>query len=179
MPPIFGQASQAQYQGAFRTVSTGNQSGVTFGGAGQGLALIQNLQVSHQQPVQNLFEVGSNRRYYVIGKASGSFTASQILGFGPNVMSQVTSLADPCQGNRTMTVSFPNSFCTPNGGGGGSLTLTMTGVLLQSVGFSVAAQDNLINAQISGMMTDLEYVTNGLNGGGINAVGAFGGAFAG
>lgn len=159
MPPIFG-ANSGSYQGAFRTTSGANQTGVTFGGGGAGnaLSLIQNLQVSHQQPVQNLFEVGSNRRYYVVGKASGTFSASQILGFGPSVLNQVTRLADPCVANRTLTVAFPNSFCAPNGGAAGSaLTLSLAGVLLQSVGFSVSAQDNLVNAQIQGLITDLEY----------------------
>lgn len=161
MPPIFGKESKAKYVGAFRTADNGGKNGVTFGNDQTGLQLIQNLQVSHQQPVQNLFEIGSNRRYYVIGKASGTFSIGQILGFGEGVMKQVSDLADPCQGERKLTVTFPNSFCVNNGSGvGGSLQLIMQGVLLQSMGFSTSAQDNLINAQISGMLTDLEYVTS-------------------
>jgi hypothetical protein len=56
-----------------------------------------------------------------------------------------------------MVVTFPNSFCRKGGGGGESLSLTLKGVLLQSVGFTVASQDNLINSQVQGMMTELEY----------------------
>jgi hypothetical protein len=167
MPAIFGQNS-GDYQGTFRTVKS-NTPGVTFNGSG--LSLIQNLQVSHQQPIQNLFEVGSNKRYYVLGKASGTFSVSQILGFGPDVLNTVTTLADPCQGNRTLVITFPNSFCRASGGGGGSLTLTLKGVLLQSVGFTVASQDNLINSQAQGMMTDLEYQSNGLNAAAVGAAG--------
>lgn len=183
MPAIFANNS-GDYQGTFRTIKT-NNPGVTFNG-GQGVSLIQNLQVSHQQPIQNLFEVGSNKRYYVLGKASGTFSISQILGFGQEVLNTVTTLADPCQGNRTLTITFPNSFCRAGGGGGGSLTLTLKGVLLQSVGFTVASQDNLINSQAQGMMTDLEYQTNGLNAAAVgaavgnavgNAIGAIGGLF--
>lgn len=168
---IFGANSQAEYMGAFRTTSGAGNNGVTFGDSGD-VSLIQNLQVSHQQPVQNLFEVGSNKRYYVIGKASGTFSASQILGFGNKVLDTVTKLADPCSGGRRLTITFPNAYCkappVPGGGvvkastatAGETLQLTMDGVLLQSISFSVAAQDNLINSQVQGLMTELQYETN-------------------
>ncbi len=161
MASIFGSDSQGEYVGAFRTVKTQNgQSGITF--QNKGVALIQNVQVSHQQPVQNLFEVGSNKRYYVVGKSSGTFSISQILGFGSDVLTQVTNLANPCSGNRTLSISFPNSYCRSGASAaGGALTLTLQGVLLQSVGFTVAAQDNLINTQSQGLMTDLEYIATG------------------
>jgi hypothetical protein len=165
MPSIFGSNSETTYGGAFRTVNKDKGgTGVTFGGIAGGVSLIQNLQVSHQQPVQNLFEVGSNKRYYVIGKSSGTFSISQILGFGPTVLSNVTALADPCSvpGGRVLTISFPNSYCSgaeAANGVGGSLTLTLKGVLLQSMGFSTQAQDNLISTQVQGVMTELEYIT--------------------
>lgn len=167
---IFGANSQSTYEGAFRTTSGAGNNGVTFGAAGD-VSLIQNLQVSHQQPVQNLFEVGSNKRYYVIGKASGTFSASQILGFGNKVLDTVTKLADPCSGGRRLTIAFPNAYCrapaVASGGGvtastqtkGETLTLTLDGVLLQSISFSVAAQDNLINSQVQGLITELQYET--------------------
>lgn len=153
MASIFGDASQGDYQGAFRTTAN---TALNF--SGEDMTLIQNLQVSHQQPVQNLFEVGSNKRYYVVGKASGTFSASQVLGFGSAALDTVTQLADPCEGDRTLMLAIPNAYCeVGSGGGGGDLTLTLKGVLLQSVAFSVAAQDNLINSQIQGLITDLEY----------------------
>lgn len=162
MASIFGKNSQGVYKGAF---STALGSALTFGGAANKLMLIQNIQVSHQQPVQPLFEVGSNNRYYVVGKASGTFSATQILGFGSTALEQVTSLANPCDGNRTLTLLIKSPFCEidTNGAGpeaageGPSLTLNLSGVLLSSVGFSIAAQDNLINSQLQGIMTDLEY----------------------
>ena len=161
MAAIFGANSQGEYQGAFRTTAN---TALSFNG--EDMTLIQNLQVSHQQPVQNLFEVGSNKRYYVVGKASGTFSASQVLGFGPAALNTVTKLANPCEGDRTLMLAIPNSYCEAGlagevadaiFGSGGNLTLTLKGVLLQSVAFSVAAQDNLINSQIQGLITDLEY----------------------
>jgi len=161
---IFGANSQGKYKGAF---STSLGSALTFNSAVDSLMLIQNIQVSHQQPVQPLFEVGSNNRYYVVGKASGTFSATQILGFGDAALKQVTSLANPCDGDRTLKLVLKSPFCEigaalvdPNSTAarnGPSLTLNLTGVLLSSVGFSIAAQDNLINSQLQGIMTDLDY----------------------
>jgi hypothetical protein len=157
---IFGANSQGVYKGAF---STALGSALTFNSAVDSLMLIQNIQVSHQQPVQPLFEVGSNNRYYVVGKASGTFSATQILGFGDAALKQVTSLANPCEGDRTLKLVLKSPFCEVGanavgaGRNGPSLTLNLTGVLLSSVGFSIAAQDNLINSQIQGIMTDLDY----------------------
>lgn len=149
---IFGENS-GKYAGAFRTTQ---DSGLTFG-SDQQVTLMQNLQVSHQQPIQNLFEIGTNKRYYVVGKPSGTWSASQILGFGSAVLDQVVDLADPCTGDRTLSLAMPNSFCDTGGAQGGGITLKLSGVLLQTVGFSMAAQDNLINSQIAGLMTDFEY----------------------
>jgi hypothetical protein len=157
---IFGANSPGVYKGAF---STALGSALTFNSAVDSLMLIQNIQVSHQQPVQPLFEVGSNNRYYVVGKASGTFSATQILGFGDAALKQVTSLANPCEGDRTLKLVLKSPFCEVGanavgaGRNGPSLTLNLTGVLLSSVGFSIAAQDNLINSQIQGIMTDLDY----------------------
>jgi hypothetical protein len=166
---IFGAEAAGLYRGAFRTTLG---TALSFGGGP--LTLIQNIQVSHQQPVQPLFEVGSNARYYVVGKASGTFSATQILGFGSAALDQVVALADPCSGERTLTLVIPNAFCdienaAANAGNSaarragaatadtGTLTLNLKGVLLTSTGFSVAAQDNLINSQLQGLLTDLEY----------------------
>jgi hypothetical protein len=154
--PIFGKESQAKYMGSFRTTEG---TVITFGGAN--LVLLQNLQVSHQQPITPLFEVGSNSRYYVVGKASGTFSASQVLGLGSAALEQVTSLADPCSlADRTLRLMLPSSFCPSNKNTEtvkGSLELILEGVLLSSVGFTIAAQDNLINSQVQGNMTDLTY----------------------
>jgi hypothetical protein len=158
MASIFGENSSASYQGAFRTTA-----GTALKFAGKDLTLVQNLQVSHQQPVQPLFEVGSNKRFYVVGKAGGTFTIGQVLGFGNEALNGITELANPCVGNRQLNLLIPNSYCTVDGKSGGSLSLSLRGVLVQQVGFTVASQDNLINSNVSGIMVDLEYTDANIN----------------
>jgi len=158
MASIFGENSAANYQGAFRTTA-----GTALKFAGKEITLVQNLQVTHQQPVQPLFEVGSDKRFYVVGKASGTFTIGQVLGFGNEALNGITDLANPCTGNRQLNLIIPNSYCTVDGKNGGSLSLALKGVLLQQIGFSVAAQDNMINSNINGIMLDLEYTEVNIN----------------
>jgi hypothetical protein len=152
MPSIFGEASKGEYQGAFRTTA-----GTALKFAGKDVTLVQNLQVAHQQPVQPIFEVGSNKRYFVVGKASGTFTIGQILGFGSGALNSVKDMADPCIGDRVLTMMIPNSHCKVGGATSGNLGLTLRGILLNQVGFTVAAQDNLVNSNVSGSMVDLAY----------------------
>jgi hypothetical protein len=152
MPSIFGEASKGEYQGAFRTTA-----GTALKFAGKDVTLVQNLQVAHQQPVQPIFEVGSNKRYFVVGKASGTFTIGQILGFGSDALNSVKDMADPCVGDRVLTMMIPNSHCKVGGKTSGNLGLTLRGILLNQVGFTVAAQDNLVNSNVSGSMVDLGY----------------------
>lgn len=152
MPSIFGEASKGEYQGAFRTTA-----GTALKFAGKDVTLVQNLQVAHQQPVQPIFEVGSNKRYFVVGKASGTFTIGQILGFGSDALNSVKDMADPCVGDRVLTMMIPNSHCKVGGATSGNLGLTLRGILLNQVGFTVAAQDNLVNSNVSGSMVDLAY----------------------
>lgn len=157
MPAIFSDKAQATYAGAFFT-SAG--SGVKFGGAD--LHLVQNLSTSMQQPITPLYEIGSNNRYYVVGKSSGNFTIAQILGFrsvggGKDVFEQIKDMADPCK-PKNLTLIYPSSNCDAKGESSGTpLEINLTGVLVQSVQITQQAQDNLVTANVTGMFTNLTY----------------------
>ena len=158
MPAIFSDTAQATYAGAFFT-SAG--SGVKFGG--DNLHLVQNLSTSMQQPITPLYEIGSNNRYYVVGKSSGNFTIAQILGFvagggkGKDVFDQIKDMADPCK-PKYLTLIYPSSNCDSKGSKSGSpLQINLTGVLVQSVQITQQAQDNLVTANVTGMFTNLTY----------------------
>ena len=107
MPQLFNAKSKAEYKGAFFTAAG---SGLQFKGVN--LNLVQSLQTSMQQPVTPLYEIGSNNRYYVVGKSTGTFTIAQILGFagagGKTVLDQIAEMADPCKVS-TMTLTYPAS----------------------------------------------------------------------
>jgi hypothetical protein len=116
-----------------------------------------------QQPITPLYEIGSNNRYYVVGKSSGNFTIAQILGFvapggkGKDVFDQIKDMADPCK-PKDLTLIYPSSNCDSKGSTSGSpLQINLTGVLVQSVQITQQAQDNLVTANVTGMFTNLTY----------------------
>lgn len=156
MPQLFNAKSKAEYKGAFFTAAG---SGLQFKGVN--LNLVQSLQTSMQQPVTPLYEIGSNNRYYVVGKSTGTFTIAQILGFaaanGKTVLDQIADMADPCKVS-TMTLTYPASSCEAGGKSSTlGLTLNMTGVLVQSLQVAQQAQDNIVTANVTGMFTDMTY----------------------
>jgi len=156
MPQLFNAKSKAEYKGAFFTAEG---SGLQF--KGKNLNLVQSLQTSMQQPVTPLYEIGTNNRYYVVGKSTGTFTIAQILGFaaagGKTVLDQIAEMADPCKVS-TMTLTYPTSSCAAGGATAAlGLTLNMSGVLVQSLQVTQQAQDNILTANVTGMFTDMTY----------------------
>lgn len=154
---MFSSQSKAVFKGAFFTTAG---SGLKFGDSN--LSLVQNLSTSMQQPITPLYEIGSNNRYYVVGKSTGNFTIAQILGFKDaakkSVVQQVADMADPCK-ITDMTLVYPANTCNAGGAGGGAqeLRLNMTGVLIQSIQITQQAQDNLVTANLAGIFTSMTY----------------------
>jgi hypothetical protein len=79
---------------------------------GAGL-LVQSLQVGYQQPVQPLFEVGSNNRYFIVGRAQGSMGIERV--FGPQRLAEaiLARLGNVCSGgSRVLNLEMGSSACT-------------------------------------------------------------------
>jgi hypothetical protein len=155
---MFSSQSKAVFKGAFFTTAG---SGLKFGDSN--LSLVQNLSTSMQQPITPLYEIGSNNRYYVVGKSTGNFTIAQILGFKDadkkSVVQQVADMADPCK-ITNMTLIYPGNTCNAGGAAGGGkqeLRLNMTGVLVQSIQITQQAQDNIVTANLAGIFTSMTY----------------------
>ena len=154
---MFSAQAKAEFKGAFFTTAG---SGLKFGDSD--LSLVQNLSTSMQQPITPLYEIGSNNRYYVVGKSTGNFTIAQILGFKDaakkSVVQQVADMADPCK-ITNMTLVYPGNTCKVGAAKGDKqeLRLNMTGVLVQSIQITQQAQDNLVTANLAGIFTSMTY----------------------
>ncbi len=118
--------------------------------------LTQQLSVQYQQPITRLYEVGTQKTYYVAGRPQGSANIARILGPG-NVMSAFYE----CLGDVCMADKNDLCFCVQPGclsvqdPDFHAIRLGMKNVVLQSIGFSVAAQDMIINEQLSLFFTAL------------------------
>ena len=57
------------------------------------IGVLQNLNISQNQQVQRLFEIGSTRAYFIPGRLFAQFSMSRIMFFGPSLMRVLYALA--------------------------------------------------------------------------------------
>lgn len=122
--------------------------------------LTQQLQISYQQPITRLYEVGTQKTYYVAGRPQGSANIARILGPGTVMAALYECLGDVCKADKNDLCFCVQANCGSQHGTGpqsayGAMTLCLKNVVLQSLGFSVQAQDMIINEQMSLFFTAL------------------------
>jgi hypothetical protein len=148
---VFGRAP-SPFGGAFSAdLSTMNFSAYP---AASG-ALIQNLQVNYQQQVNQVFEIGSPYRYYVVGRTSGTLAFGRIVGpvaTNKDILKKLGNICTSTEKDRTITLNLGSTQCgiapVVPGAAAAPLILEANAVIATSVGFSVQAQDMLINENV-------------------------------
>lgn len=109
------------------------------------------MAVQYSQPITRLYEVGSQKFYYVAGRPQGSANLARVLGPG-NVMSAIYEcLGNVCLADENDICFCFSANCSLSGAqeATNAIQFAITNVVLQSIGFSVAAQDMMINEQMS------------------------------
>jgi len=157
---IFGRRP-LEFGGAFAAdaAAVGFTSTVPDFGSGVGM-VTQNMQVSYQQPINRLYEVGTQKTYYVAGRPQGQINLARILGPGRVAKAFYSALGNVCNANGNhMSFSVAVGCLVDVNGNvqdqGPALIMYALNVLLQSIGMSVAAQDMVINEQLSLFFTAL------------------------
>lgn len=146
---VFSRA-QNQFAGAF----SADGAALSFAGGVVGL-VTQSLSVNFSQNISQLFELGSDKTYFIIGRARGQMQLSKVLG--PAALSTVfyTKFGDGCNiANNTIAFSVNGTCGTQDNG---TLNVTVKYAVIVSLGLSVGAQDMIIQEGISLMFTSLEY----------------------
>lgn len=123
---------------------------VNFNGITGGM-LIQNMQFNFSQQVSMLFEIGSEKVYFVGGRAQGTASVSRIVGPGKAILAFFQGYGDIC---KPKDIDF-----TAEGGCGeakGGIRYKLKSAVLTSVGASVDAQQIVISEQLQFMFVDLD-----------------------
>lgn len=157
MADIFGRRPLA-FGGAFAAdaASINFATGNPQFASGAGL-VTQNMQISYQQPITRLYEVGTQLTYYVAGRPQGQINLGRILGPGLVTTAFYQSFGNVCFANANHLSFSVATGCQPDGSDTGPRVYFLANnVLLQSIGLSVAAQDMIINEALSLMFTSLE-----------------------
>lgn len=134
---------------------------VTFGngvGAVAGVGLLtQQVNWQYAQQITRLYEVGTRKTYYIVGRTQGNAGLARVLGPRPVALAFYAVYGDACRAG-TNTLNFSASTgCDPAapGSNNNGFNLTLTGVVIQSVSGAVRAEDMLINEQLALMFIAL------------------------
>ena len=155
MADIFGRGNTG-FGGAFTSAKAAmNISGDDVGEISK--LLVSNLQANYTQPLSRIYELASDRAYFVVGRPEGNGNIGAV--FGPKAHASVAyaDLADPCKKTNLELKFKSGASCGP---AGKALSTKwgrkLTCVILQSLGFQVNAQDMLINENIGFQYAALE-----------------------
>jgi hypothetical protein len=145
MPDVFGRDDGGN-AGTF--LSEGGSTSVNGEGAN---LLLQNIQVTYQRPINFIFGLGDTKRYMVVGRAQGSFSIGRIVGPAKANANFLKGMADPCANPAGANVNITMGGGCAQGQGANNVTLNLSGAFLTSVGYSVQAQDVMINENLQGI----------------------------
>jgi hypothetical protein len=147
MADIFGRAGDT-FGGAMS--ADGAQINFTDGSSG---LLSQNLSVQYQMEIRRIWELESNKTYFIAGRASGTLAIARIIGPKPLASAFFTRFGDVCRAGDNI-ITF-----TGVAGCGTSVQsrygITCKHVVLQGVAWSITMGDMIMNQNIQGMFTSL------------------------
>ena len=146
---IFGYKRNAKPSGVFSSEDSKLFIGSAGNVATQGY-LVQNWNINYTQNVEELFEIGSNRLYWVKGRPVGQGGIGRILGArgadtnGTGIFP--SDAFDICEGGPTMVINAVGGHCTGTGSSvdyvlDKGVDIKMSGVVVTSVGFSMQVPD--------------------------------------
>lgn len=159
MPTDVFQRGGHDFKGSF----SADSAKVVFAGGGNldagGVGLLtQNLSVNYTQQVTRLFEIGSQNTYYVGGRTQGQATLGRV--FGPRALQLgfYQKFGNVCDASDN-TINFSlEAGC--QGGADADFAkagFTIHNAVITSMGFTVQAQDMIINEQVQLMFVALSY----------------------
>lgn len=149
MADILGR-SDSPFNGAFAAEGSrlffGDLQNNGLNGVGN---LVQGMSVQYMQPVSTLFELGSNYRYYVVGRTSGNMSMEKILGPAATTEALLARLGNPCSGgSRALYLELGGVGCTESVTGGGTVRLRADACIATGVGYGLNAQDLLLRENV-------------------------------
>lgn len=135
-------------------VVCGDEATIPFSGLG---LLTQSINIQYQQPINRIYEVGGDFEYYIAGRPQGNLAVGRIVGPRPITIAFYTLFGNVCYGPNTALLFAGAAGCNevPALGGENGFMFMVSGAILQSIGVSVAAQDMVINEQLSFMFISL------------------------
>jgi hypothetical protein len=140
MADIFG-----YNRGGASDVFVADKSRLTIVGV-DGVDLIQNWQVSYQQSIQPIYEVGSSRLFWAKSNPIGSGSIGRIVG-----QSFLSMSGNICDKGATIVITNASGSCS-----GGEVGLSCIGSICTSIGFSAQAGNPTVSEALAFQFTSLQ-----------------------
>jgi hypothetical protein len=122
-----------------------------FAGGGMQELVIQRVSITYRQNVSRAWEIGSNQQYFIAGHQEGTLTFARVVG--PKGMGEgfLTKYGDVCQAAGNQVTFKVKGDCSTVGG-----EISASGVVIVSVGYTIAAQDMVVNEAIDALVARVE-----------------------
>ena len=125
-----------------------------FNDVGNDDVLVQNFAAQYQQNINRLWEVGSANTYFVAGRTMGSISIKRVIGGQGPSEQFIQTFGNVCNIQKNQFTIQLQEGCTSSHTQGG---LTFSGVVINSIGYSITASDMIINEDISCLFALLQF----------------------
>ncbi len=118
--------------------------------------LVQNIQLQYSQQISRIFEISSNKQYYVIGRPSGNLSMARIVG--PNTVTKtfMEQFGDACNATKNTIHLQAAAGCVPDATNAKKgISYTAGNCVINNMGISLQANDMLINESFGLMFVGL------------------------
>ena len=116
--------------------------------------LAQNVRIEYRQNINRLWEVGSSKQFFIAGRTEGTIQVGRIIA-GKGVSGEfVRQYGDVCNMPENQITLLFEQGCNDGQALG---KITASGVVVNSVAYTVAAREMVINEDIGMLFARLEY----------------------
>lgn len=150
---IFGRENTG-YAGAYNSARAKLSFGTPGSDAGAKL-LVTNLGLQYAQQLSRIFEIGSDKMYVVVGRVQGNGTLGNVIGPKRVSVAFYQEIADPCR-NTVLTFKFDSQAEDTDLCPRVTATRRITGVIAESLGMQMNAQDMMIQENLGFQFAELQ-----------------------
>jgi len=126
-------------------------------GAGVGM-LVQQLSLNYQQQITRVYEIGSDKTFYIAGRTQGQVSMARIMGPRPIQLGFYTKFGNVCNAAQNNIDFVAGAGCASESGGSfqnSSYAFTIKHAVIVNLGITINAQDMVINEAVALMFTAL------------------------
>jgi len=124
--------------------------------------LIQNWNISYNNNITEIFELGSDQIYWAQGRPTGTGSIARIVGLGKTELFPKEAM-NVCLGGALIQIEARPNLCPDKGGDKNAagrkakgIVLEMDGCIVTSIGFSAGVADTRINENIGFRFSTLQ-----------------------